>query len=80
MAFKILKNHPGCEGDIKSMHVEEEALKPSPFFQVSDTPSKKNKRNRFFSYKFALFAHDLIIVLLAFGLGGLIIDSIFYFE
>ena len=62
------------------MHVKEEALKPLPVFQVSDAPSKKNKRNRFFSYKFALFAHDIIIVLFAFGLGGLTIDSSFYLE
>ena len=46
MGFKNLKIHPGCEGDMESMHVEEEALKTLTFFQVSYMPSKMNKRNR----------------------------------
>jgi undecaprenyl-phosphate galactose phosphotransferase len=76
-----LEIHPGCEGDMENIKVRDESLKLSPFFQAIDMPLiKKKKRNRFFSYKFALFAHDIIIVLLAIGLGGLIVDSSFYLE
>jgi len=62
------------------MRTEEEALKSAQFDKAYDSPSKKIMRNRFFSYKFGLAIHDLIIVLLAFGLGGLITDFSFYME
>ena len=62
------------------MRTEEEALKSAQFDKAYYSPSKKIMRNRFFSYKFGLAIHDLIIVLLAFGLGGLITDFSFYME
>ena len=51
-------------------HIIEESLEPSPFYKETDTPSKQSMKNKFFSYKFGLVIHDLIIVLLVFGLCG----------
>ena len=59
------------------MRTEEETLKLEPLDRVADSLSKKIMRNRFLSYKLGLAIHDFIIVLLAFGLGGLIIGSSF---
>jgi len=50
--------------------IREEGLEPSPFYKETDRPSKQIMKNKFFSYKFWLVIHDLILVLLAFGLGG----------
>jgi len=59
---------------------ENENLELPPFYKVTDTSLEKKMRNKFFSYKFGLVIHDLIIVLLAFGLIGLIIDFSFYIK
>ena len=80
MDLKIQKICPSSEGNMTNMRTEEEALKSAQFDKAYYSPSKKIMRNRFFSYKFGLAIHDLIIVLLAFGLGGLITDFSFYME
>ena len=54
--------------------IREKGLEPPPFYKETDRPSKKIMKNKFFSYKFGLVIHDLIIVLLVFGLGGWITD------
>ena len=72
------KIHSGKEGAMATMGSEESALQLSPFYKVTDKPSKRDTRNRFFSYKFGLVVLDLIMVQLAFGLGGLAVDSSFY--
>ena len=64
------KIHPKSEGKTAKVSIREEGLEPSPFYKETDTPSKQSMKNRFFSYKFGLVIHDLIIVLLVFGLGG----------
>jgi len=74
------KIHLKSEDKMARVSTGDETPKPTPFYKVSDTPSKKNMRNRFFSYKFGLVIHDLAIVLLAFGLGGLITDFRFFIE
>lgn len=64
------KIHSKSEDKMTKPHTREESLEPSLFFKETDTPSKQSMKNRFFSYKFGLVVHDLIIVLLVFGLGG----------
>ena len=64
------KIHPKSEDKMAKVRIREEGLEPSPFYKETDTPSKQSMKNRFFSYKFGLVIHDLIIVLLVFGLGG----------
>lgn len=64
------KINPKSEDKMAKMRIREEGLEPSPFYKETDTPSKQSMKNRFFSYKFGLVIHDLIIVLLVFGLGG----------
>jgi undecaprenyl-phosphate galactose phosphotransferase len=79
--MKPLKNHKihsGKKGGMATMGSEESALQLSPFYKVTDTSSKRDSRNRFFSYRFGLVIFDLIMVQLAFGLGGLAVDSSFY--
>ena len=61
-----------------TMGPEESALELSPFYKVTDISSKRDTRNRIFSYKFGLVVLDLIMVQLSFGLGGLVVDSSFY--
>ena len=74
------KIHPKSEDKMVRVSTEDEDLELPPFYKVTDTSLKKKMRNRFFSYKFGLVIHDLIIVLLAFGLVGLIIDFSFYMK
>jgi len=78
--LKNHKIHSGKEGTMTAMGSEEGALQLSPFYKMSDTSSKtkRDPRNRFFSYKFGMVVLDLIMVQLAFGLGGLAVDSSFY--
>ena len=78
--LKNHKIHSGKEGTMTAMGSEEGALPLSPFYKMSDTSSKtkRDPRNRFFSYKFGMVVLDLIMVQLAFGLGGLAVDSSFY--
>jgi len=47
----------------------EELLRFTPFLKGSDALTKKTGRTRFPSYQAALFAHDCIAVMLAFGFG-----------
>ena len=48
----------------------DEGLEPSPFYKETKRLSKQRMKNRFFSYKLGLLIHDLILVLLVFGLVG----------
>jgi len=50
-------------------HSAEELLRFTPFIKGSDALAKKTGRTRFPSYQAALFAHDCIAVMLAFGFG-----------
>lgn len=76
--MKTQKMHLKSEDKMERVSAGDEASEPSPFYKVSDTPSKKNMKRIFFSYKFWLIIHDLIIVFIGFGLGALIIDSSFF--
>jgi undecaprenyl-phosphate galactose phosphotransferase len=76
--LKNHKIHSGKEGTMATMGPDESALELSPFYKVTDTSSKRDTRNRIFSYKFGLVVLDLIMVQLSFGLGGLVVDSSFY--
>jgi len=80
MDLKTQKICPSSEGNITNMRTEEEALKSAQFDKMPDSPSKQSMKNRFFSYKFGLVIHDLILVLLAFGLGGRITNFNFNME
>jgi exopolysaccharide biosynthesis polyprenyl glycosylphosphotransferase len=59
--------------NMASMRAKEEALKLSQFFIMNDKAPQKRLRRRFFSYKFVLFFHDILMVLFAFVLSGFII-------
>jgi len=74
------KINPKSEDKMAKMRIREEGLEPSPFYKETVTPSKQSMKNRFFSYKFGLVIHDLIIVLLVFGLGGSITNFNFNME
>ena len=77
--LKNHKIHSEKEGAMATMGSEESSLQLSPFHKVTDTSSKRNTRSRFFSSnKIGLVILDLIMVQLAFGLGGLVVDSSFY--
>lgn len=47
---------------------------------MSDTSPRKRLKSRFFSYKFALFLHDIAIVIFAFGLGVYLVDSDYFLK
>ncbi len=74
------KMHPKSEDKMAKASTIDEGLEPSPFYEETDTSSKQSMKNRFFSYKFGLVIHDLILVLLAFGLGGRITNFNFNME
>ena len=78
MDIKIHKIHPESEGNVADLRIGDEALELQPLYKVIDTTSKKIGRNKFLLYKFWLAVNDFIIVLLAFGLSGLIIGSGFF--
>ncbi len=70
MPMQTKKIHSKSEDKMAKPRITEESLEPSLFLKETDTPSKQSMKNRFFSYKFSLVVHDLIIVLLVFGLVG----------
>jgi len=57
------KIHPKREDKMAKVSIREEGLEPSPFYKETDRPSKQIMKNKFFSYKFWLVIHDLILVL-----------------
>ena len=60
------------------IHTEDEIIELGLFDKVTDNSLKRDKRNRFFYYKFGLAIFDLIMVQLAFGLAGWIFGTPFY--
>jgi exopolysaccharide biosynthesis polyprenyl glycosylphosphotransferase len=74
------KIHSKSEDKMAKPRITKESLEPSLFFKETATPSKQSIKNRFFSYKFGLVLHDLILAFLVFGLGGRITNFNFYME
>ncbi len=58
----------------------EGTLKFTPLIPAGETLSDEIRRNRVSPYKFALLAHDLLVLFLAFGLGSWIAGFGSYFE
>jgi len=77
---RIHPNHPKSEGKMEKVSAADKAHELFVFDEPTDTASKKNMKRSFFSYKFGLTIHDLIIVFIGFGLGVLITDYRFYME
>jgi undecaprenyl-phosphate galactose phosphotransferase len=74
------KAHLQREDKNGKVKARDEILEMPPFYKENDNPFKKHRGTKSFSYKFGLTIHDVILVLLAFGLGGWLTNFNFIME